>query len=65
MCCALQRDTRPPQYAARFAAPARRLLLLDDGGERPPWWDASRAAPGAESISGDVRSALGLLAQAL
>ena len=61
MCCAMQCDTRPPQYAARFAAPARRLLLLDDGTARPPWWEAARTAACAESISGDVRSALGRL----
>jgi pimeloyl-ACP methyl ester carboxylesterase len=61
MCRALQRDVRPADYAARLAAPARRLLLLDDGGVRPPWRRACRAAPAAESISGDVRSALGRL----
>jgi pimeloyl-ACP methyl ester carboxylesterase len=58
-CCgALQLDVRPPDYAAHFANAARRLLLLEDGSERPPWWQAARAAPGAEVIAGDVRSAL-------
>lgn len=65
MCCSLQRDTRPPDYAAHLAAPARRLLLLEDGGERPQWWEATRAASCAESFTGDVRSALGRLAQVL
>lgn len=37
MCCALELDPRPPEYAARFAAAARRLLLLEDDAPRPPW----------------------------
>ena len=57
-CGTLQFDTRPPGYAARFAEAARRLLLLEDGTERPPWWVAARSAPGTAVIEGDVRSAL-------
>ena len=60
--CALECDTRPPDYAARFAGGARRLLLLEDGSERPPWWERTREAPTAESITGDVGSALRRLA---
>ncbi|MBX3027190.1 alpha/beta hydrolase [bacterium] len=43
LCCALDLDPRPPEYAARFAAAASRLLLLEDDAPRPPWWDAARA----------------------
>ena len=60
----LENDARPPEYAARFAAVARRLVLLDDGGERPPWWEAVRQAPAAESVGGDLRAALSALARA-
>lgn len=59
---ALDRDPRPPDYAAHFAGAARRLLLLEDGDERPPWWTAVRQAPSAQTIRGDVRSALSRLA---
>jgi pimeloyl-ACP methyl ester carboxylesterase len=64
-CCTLERDIRPPEYVANFAAAAQRLLLLDDGGERPPWWSAARRTPPAQSIGGDLRSALGVLAGSL
>jgi pimeloyl-ACP methyl ester carboxylesterase len=63
--CALEADPRPPAYALRFAARARRLLLLDDGTPRPAWWEAVRSAPTAESIGGDARQALARLAAAL
>ena len=62
---ALEWDTRPPDYAAGLAAGARRLLLLDDGTQRPPWWERARREAAAESIGGDVRSALQQLAEGL
>jgi hypothetical protein len=64
LCCALQMDARPPDYAAHFAGGARRLLMLEDGGARPPWWERARQAPAARPISGDVRSAFAQLAEA-
>jgi pimeloyl-ACP methyl ester carboxylesterase len=39
---ALECDVRPPDYARSFADRARRLLLLEDGAPRPPWWIALR-----------------------
>jgi pimeloyl-ACP methyl ester carboxylesterase len=33
---------RPADYAARFAGAARRIVLLEDGAPRPPWWCAVR-----------------------
>jgi pimeloyl-ACP methyl ester carboxylesterase len=46
----LEREFRPPDYAAAFAARASRLLLLEDGEPRPPWWQAAAAAPAAKRI---------------
>jgi pimeloyl-ACP methyl ester carboxylesterase len=37
---------RPPAYAARFAAAARGVVLVEDGSERPPWWNAVAAVSG-------------------
>ncbi len=59
-CCMLECDPRPPDYAARFAAAARRLVLCEDGEARPPWWAAVRDA-GAEVVAGDARAALARL----
>ncbi|MDX2166298.1 MAG: alpha/beta fold hydrolase [Deltaproteobacteria bacterium] len=55
-CAMLGSDPRPPSYALHFARAARRLLLFEDGGERPPWWEASRAC--AVAVGGDVRDVL-------
>jgi len=63
--CALELDPRPPAYAERFAAAACRLLLRADGSPLPPWWEAVRSAPTAESIDGDARQALARLAAAI
>ena len=65
LCCALQGDVRPPDYIARFAGAARRVLLLEDGNPRPPWWERAREFPAAQPIVGDVRSAFGELAGCL
>jgi pimeloyl-ACP methyl ester carboxylesterase len=40
-------DLRPPDYAARFAAAARRVVLIEDGAARPAWWRAVRDAANA------------------
>jgi pimeloyl-ACP methyl ester carboxylesterase len=40
-------DLRPPNYAARFAAAARRVVLIEDGAARPAWWRAVRDAASA------------------
>jgi pimeloyl-ACP methyl ester carboxylesterase len=39
--CALESDARPVDYAEVFAARAHRLLLVEDGGPRPAWWEAA------------------------
>jgi pimeloyl-ACP methyl ester carboxylesterase len=49
---------RPPDYAEGFARSARKLLLLEDGDVRPPWWLAARKSPSAEAVRGDVGTAL-------
>lgn len=53
---ALEFDPRPPEYAARFGTAARRILLLEDGTPRPPWWIAQR--PHATAVEGDPFAAL-------
>jgi pimeloyl-ACP methyl ester carboxylesterase len=54
-------DARPPDYALAFASTARRLLLAEDGGARPPWWEAIRAASVARRLATDVTSPFGAL----
>jgi pimeloyl-ACP methyl ester carboxylesterase len=58
----LDEDLRPVDYAASFAEAARRLLFVEDGGPRPPWWQAARGSPGAESAC-DLPAALARLRQ--
>jgi pimeloyl-ACP methyl ester carboxylesterase len=55
-------DPRPPDYARSFALEARNLLLLEDGGARPPWWEALRGVGSAQQIGGDRRAACSTLA---
>jgi pimeloyl-ACP methyl ester carboxylesterase len=54
----LEHDVRPVEYVESFAGAARRLLLFADGEARPPWWEAARGGPTAETVSGDVRAAV-------
>jgi pimeloyl-ACP methyl ester carboxylesterase len=39
---------RPPDYAARFAERARRIVLVEDGGARPGWWRAVAEVAGVQ-----------------
>ena len=57
-------EMKPREYVESFAARAKRLLLLEDGTERPPWWAIARAAPGAEATGPDWQTALQALARA-
>jgi len=41
---------RPPGYVAPFARAASKLVMLDDGGERPEWWLEARRSSGAETV---------------
>jgi len=59
---ALEADIRPPAYATSFARRARRLLLAEDGGTRPPWWTAIRELGTARIVSTDLPDALADLA---
>lgn len=43
------RDLRPTDYAIAYAERAPRLLLAEDGGERPDWWRALHDAPRVEA----------------
>jgi pimeloyl-ACP methyl ester carboxylesterase len=60
--CILDHDVRPPDYASAFAARARFLLLCEDGGRRPPWWQELRHCPAAQTVAGDARAGLHRLA---
>jgi pimeloyl-ACP methyl ester carboxylesterase len=46
----LNSDVRPPDYVCALAASAQRLLLLEDGARRPPWWCAVRELPNALAL---------------
>jgi len=46
--CALESDARPIDYAEAFAVRARRLVLAEDGGLRPAWWEAVARSRSAE-----------------
>ncbi len=55
---------RPPQYAARFAAAARRIVLLEDGAPRPEWWNAVREVTGVARCDGSTQAALAMVGAA-
>jgi pimeloyl-ACP methyl ester carboxylesterase len=56
---------RPPQYAGRFAAAARRIVLLEDGAPRPEWWHAVREVTGVARCDGSMQAALAMARAAL
>jgi pimeloyl-ACP methyl ester carboxylesterase len=58
----LERDVRPRDYARDFARGARRLLLAEDGSERPPWWQAVREVEAAVRVPAEPSAALAQLA---
>jgi pimeloyl-ACP methyl ester carboxylesterase len=51
--CALESDARPVDHAEAFAARARCLVLAEDGGPRPAWWEAA-ARGGAQRAAIDA-----------
>jgi pimeloyl-ACP methyl ester carboxylesterase len=55
---ACETDARPPDYARAYADAARRLLLDEAGGARPPWWESVRSAKPAERAPADAAAAL-------
>ncbi len=58
MVAILEHDVRPPEYVARFAGNARRVVLREDGASRPPWWEALRTLPNAAVERGDLNECL-------
>jgi pimeloyl-ACP methyl ester carboxylesterase len=58
---ALNRDARPPEYAALFARAACRLLFVEIDSP-PPWWEAAQRVPGAERVPADLPRAVARLA---
>jgi pimeloyl-ACP methyl ester carboxylesterase len=55
---------RPPDYAEAFARAARRLLLVENGTPRPPWWEAAGRSPSAQRFELSVGDAFARLANA-
>lgn len=53
----------PPRFTEPFARAARRVLLVEDGAELPPWWVAVREA-GGERAGADLATGLAALAEA-
>ncbi len=43
------RDLRPTEYTSAYAERTSRLLLAEDGEERPDWWRALRDTPRVEA----------------
>jgi pimeloyl-ACP methyl ester carboxylesterase len=61
----LDRDLRPLDYAEAFASRARRVLLVEDGSERPAWWQAIAKSAAPETFSPrDLPEAFARLAEA-
>jgi pimeloyl-ACP methyl ester carboxylesterase len=60
MVSVLDRDVRPVDYVEPFALAARKLLLVEDSAEPPPWLQAVRQVPGAEVVA-DLNAGLARL----
>jgi hypothetical protein len=58
MLLACESDPRPPDYARHYADAASRLLLAEDGGARPPWWESARGTAHAEDAPADAAAGL-------
>jgi pimeloyl-ACP methyl ester carboxylesterase len=58
MLCCVEHEVRPLDYAREFANASGPLLLVEDGGERPPWWREARRSPRARTTSGDLATQL-------
>jgi pimeloyl-ACP methyl ester carboxylesterase len=54
----LGRDIRPEAYACDYARGAKRVVLIEDGQPRPPWWQAVAAVPGVEQRTGQLNAVL-------
>jgi pimeloyl-ACP methyl ester carboxylesterase len=63
-CLSMERDPRPPWFVRPFAQAARRVLLVEDGAPKPPWWEAVRAA-GAAPAGADLASGIAALARSV
>jgi pimeloyl-ACP methyl ester carboxylesterase len=58
----LEYFVRPREYAHDLASAAQRILLADDGAERPPWWVALRSCANVEVVPAGLDIALARLA---
>lgn len=55
-------EPRPVWFSEPFAAAANAIVLAEDAGERPAWWRAAAARPGAR-VAKDLASGLAALAE--
>lgn len=55
-------DARPADYARTFAERARRVVLVEDGTARPPWWEGLRDLASVSVCNADIPGALRTLA---
>jgi pimeloyl-ACP methyl ester carboxylesterase len=58
-------EVRPVWYAKPFAEVARRVVLVEDGRPRPPWWTALRCVPNVFTHTHDDPDLVGALAAAV
>lgn len=59
----LEYFVRPTEYAVELAGAANRIVIVDNGEPRPPWWQAVRARANVDVASDEI-SAFELLARA-
>jgi pimeloyl-ACP methyl ester carboxylesterase len=57
-------EPRPPRFVAPFARAAHRVLLVEDGSDRPPWWETVREC-GGQPAGADLAAGLAALAAAV
>ncbi|MDD9945830.1 MAG: hypothetical protein OXU20_32600 [Myxococcales bacterium] len=53
-----EQDFRPPDYTDAFARAAQRVVLMEDGEPRPPWWESLRTIEGVQQTHGTLASVL-------
>ena len=56
-------DIRPVDYAESFGTRSQKLVLVEDGANRPGWWEAVSGLPNAQATSADLLEAFTVLRQ--
>jgi pimeloyl-ACP methyl ester carboxylesterase len=60
----LESDVRPTEYATRFAAATRKLLMVELAGDAPPWWRATQRTAATQTVDSNPVAAIESLAAA-